>query len=41
VPLDRLIGFAFVWLALLAVMWDRVGSGRRAAARRSPVPSPT
>jgi chloramphenicol-sensitive protein RarD len=41
VPVDRLVGFAFVWLALLAVMWDRIRAGRRAAAERAPVPSPT
>jgi chloramphenicol-sensitive protein RarD len=29
VPLDRLIGFAFVWVALIVVMWDRVASHRR------------
>lgn len=33
VPLVRLIGFTFVWMALLAVMWDRI-----AVARRSRVP---
>jgi len=41
VPLDRLIGFGFVWMALLAVMWDRLRWGRRAAARRAAIPSPT
>ena len=30
VPLDRLIGFGFVWVALLVVMWDRITSHRRA-----------
>ena len=29
VPLDRLVGFAFVWAALIVVMWDRVASHRR------------
>ena len=29
VPLDRLIGFAVVWVALLVVMWDRVATHRR------------
>ena len=29
VPLDRLIGFAVVWAALLVVMWDRVATHRR------------
>ena len=29
-PLDRLIGFGFVWIALVAVMWDRVSIARRA-----------
>ncbi|MGE5209721.1 MAG: EamA family transporter RarD [Acidobacteriota bacterium] len=29
VPLDRLVGFAFVWAALIVVMWDRVVSHRR------------
>jgi chloramphenicol-sensitive protein RarD len=35
VPLDRLVGFAVVWVALLVVMWDRV-----ATHRRPPVPEP-
>ncbi len=30
-PLDRLIGFAFVWVALIAVMSDRIRTTRRAA----------
>lgn len=30
-PADRLIGFAFVWLALIVVTWDRVVSHRRDA----------
>ena len=29
-PLDRLIGFGFVWIALVAVMWDRVSIARHA-----------
>ncbi len=29
VPLDRVIGFTFVWMALIVVMWDRVTSHRR------------
>lgn len=29
-PLDRLVGFAFVWLALLVVMGDRIAAHRRA-----------
>ena len=29
VPLDRVIGFAFVWVALVVVMWDRVSTHRR------------
>jgi chloramphenicol-sensitive protein RarD len=29
VPLDRLIGFGVVWMALLVVMWDRVATHRR------------
>ena len=29
VPVSRLIGFAFVWIALFAVMWDRITAGRR------------
>ena len=29
-PLDRVIGFAFVWVALGAVMWDRFTAARRA-----------
>lgn len=31
-PLDRLVGFAFIWVALAAVMWDRIVSSRRHAA---------
>ena len=31
VPVDRLAGFAFVWAALLVVMWDRVATHRRSA----------
>lgn len=31
-PLDRLIGFGFVWIALIAVMWDRVSIARRSAS---------
>ena len=31
VPVDRLVGFAFVWVALGVVMWDRVTSRRRNA----------
>jgi chloramphenicol-sensitive protein RarD len=31
VPLDRFIGFAVVWVALLVVMWDRVRTHRRPA----------
>lgn len=31
VPLDRVIGFAFVWAALLVVMWDRVATHRRSS----------
>ena len=30
-PLDRFVGFGFVWVALVVVMWDRVTSHRRAA----------
>jgi chloramphenicol-sensitive protein RarD len=30
-PTDRLVGFAFVWIALGVVTWDRVSSHRRAA----------
>jgi chloramphenicol-sensitive protein RarD len=33
-PLDRVIGFAFVWVALGAVTWDRIST-----ARRQPVPA--
>ncbi len=29
VPLDRLVGFSFVWVALVVVMWDRVATHRR------------
>ncbi|MGA7758709.1 MAG: EamA family transporter RarD [Ilumatobacteraceae bacterium] len=30
-PADRLVGFAFVWVALGVVMWDRLSSHRRLA----------
>ena len=30
-PLDRVIGFGFVWVALGAVMWDRIATVRREA----------
>lgn len=30
-PLDRLVGFAFVWAALIVVTWDRVATHRRDA----------
>jgi chloramphenicol-sensitive protein RarD len=33
VPLDRLIGFAFVWVALMVVMWDTIRTARRPRAR--------
>lgn len=36
-PLNRLIGFAFVWLALLVVMTDRIRSHQRAARPKPPV----
>jgi chloramphenicol-sensitive protein RarD len=32
VPVDRLVGFAIVWIALIVVMWDRVATHRRSAA---------
>ena len=31
-PWDRVLGFAFVWIALAAVMWDRVADARRRMA---------
>ena len=31
-PTDRLVGFAFVWIALGVVMWDRVTTHRREGA---------
>ncbi|MFK8022989.1 MAG: EamA family transporter, partial [Ilumatobacter sp.] len=34
VPLLRFVGFAFVWTALVVVMFDRVASARRASALR-------
>lgn len=37
VPLDRLVGFAFVWLALAAVMWDRVRTVTRSRRMREPL----
>jgi chloramphenicol-sensitive protein RarD len=33
VPVDRLVGFAFVWAALVVVMWDRVATHRRPVVR--------
>jgi chloramphenicol-sensitive protein RarD len=33
VPVDRLVGFAFVWAALIVVMWDRVATHRRPVVR--------
>jgi chloramphenicol-sensitive protein RarD len=36
VPVDRLIGFAFVWVALIVVMWDRVATYRRAVPPEPP-----
>lgn len=29
-PADRLVGFGFVWVALVIVMWDRIATHRRA-----------
>jgi chloramphenicol-sensitive protein RarD len=29
-PAERLVGFGFVWAALVIVMWDRITSHRRA-----------
>jgi chloramphenicol-sensitive protein RarD len=34
-PLDRLVGFGFVWIALIAVMWDQVSIARRATTGTS------
>lgn len=31
VPLDRVVGFGFVWAALIVVMWDRVAMYRRSS----------
>ncbi len=39
-PLDRVIGFAFVWVALGVVMWDRVAAARSTRANRSTVGAP-
>lgn len=36
-PLNRLIGFAFIWLALVVVMTDRIRSYQRGARPRPPV----
>ncbi|MEM9040692.1 MAG: EamA family transporter RarD [Actinomycetota bacterium] len=38
-PLDRIIGFAFVWAALAAVIWDRVQAARTPAVVAVPVTS--
>jgi chloramphenicol-sensitive protein RarD len=35
VPLDRLVGFGFVWVALMVVMWDRVVEHRNERAGRA------
>jgi chloramphenicol-sensitive protein RarD len=35
-PADRLVGFAFVWVALAMVMWDRVRTHRRRAILAAP-----
>jgi hypothetical protein len=45
-PADRLVGFAMVWVALVAVAVDKVGTPTQRAARQaapavSPTPSPT
>jgi chloramphenicol-sensitive protein RarD len=37
VPLDRLVGFSFVWLALVAVMWDRVRTVSRSRQLHEPL----
>lgn len=34
-PLDRVIGFSFVWIALVVVMWDRVRVARTARGARA------
>lgn len=34
VPADRLVGFAFVWVALIGVTWDRVSTHRRTTVRQ-------
>jgi len=39
VPVLRFVGFAFVWCALVVVMYDRIAAGRR-AARAAPVEAP-
>jgi chloramphenicol-sensitive protein RarD len=41
VPLDRLIGFAFVWLALLAVILDRLAGAGRSRVPRAMVARPS
>ena len=38
-PLDRIIGFAFVWAALAAVIWDRVQAARTPAVVAVPLTS--
>ncbi|MEM9749056.1 MAG: EamA family transporter RarD [Actinomycetota bacterium] len=38
-PLDRIVGFAFVWAALAAVIWDRVRAARAPATVAVPVTS--
>jgi chloramphenicol-sensitive protein RarD len=35
VPLDRVVGFAFVWIALLVVMWDRIANRSLSATDRA------
>jgi chloramphenicol-sensitive protein RarD len=41
VPPDRLIGFAFVWLALLAVIFDRLAGAGRSRVPRAVVARPS
>lgn len=36
-PADRIIGFAFVWVALVVVMWDRIRSARSSGRTTRPV----
>ncbi len=39
-PRDRLVGFTFVWIALLVVMWDQLSAAHRARTHRRTIDVP-